>query len=81
VHDVGTLPDGRVFYAMKLVTGKRLDELLKAGLPLRERLRADTFDSLFTLIDDATPPPRIQFTLAQEMRGFDFVEEVRASAR
>jgi serine/threonine protein kinase len=39
VHDVGTLPDGRVFYAMKLVTGKRLDELVKAGLPLRERLR------------------------------------------
>ena len=25
VHDVGALPDGRVFYAMKLVTGKRLD--------------------------------------------------------
>ena len=39
VHDVGTLPDGRVFYAMKLVTGKRLDELVKSGLPLRERLR------------------------------------------
>jgi serine/threonine protein kinase len=39
VHDVGTLPDGRVFYAMKLVTGKRLDELVRAGLPLRERLR------------------------------------------
>jgi serine/threonine protein kinase len=39
VHDVGTLPDGRVFYAMKLVTGKRLDELVKDGLPLRERLR------------------------------------------
>ena len=39
VHDVGVLPDGRVFYAMKLVTGKRLDELVKAGLPLRDRLR------------------------------------------
>jgi eukaryotic-like serine/threonine-protein kinase len=25
VHDVGTLPDGRVFYAMKLVRGARLD--------------------------------------------------------
>jgi quinol monooxygenase YgiN len=48
---------------------------------LRERLRSDTFDSLFTLIDDATPPPRIVFTLAQETRGFDFVEEVRASAQ
>jgi serine/threonine protein kinase len=39
VHDVGTLPDGRVFYAMKLVSGQRLDELLRSGLPLRERLR------------------------------------------
>jgi len=39
VHDVGELPDGRVFYAMKLVSGKRLDELVRDGLPLRERLR------------------------------------------
>ena len=39
MHDVGELPDGRVFYAMKLVSGKRLDELLREGLPLRERLR------------------------------------------
>jgi len=27
VHDVGTLDDGRLFYAMKLVKGERLDEL------------------------------------------------------
>ena len=26
VHDVGTLPDGRVYYAMKYVRGERLDE-------------------------------------------------------
>jgi len=39
VHDVGELPDGRVFYAMKLVTGKRLDELVRESLPLREKLR------------------------------------------
>ena len=26
VHDLGALPDGRVFYAMKLVRGRRLDE-------------------------------------------------------
>ncbi len=25
IHDTGTLPDGRVFYAMKLVQGERLD--------------------------------------------------------
>jgi serine/threonine-protein kinase len=28
VHEMGTLPDGRVFYAMKLVRGKRLDEVV-----------------------------------------------------
>jgi serine/threonine protein kinase len=39
VHDVGTLPDGRVFYAMKLVSGKRLDVLVREGSPLGERLR------------------------------------------
>jgi serine/threonine-protein kinase len=38
VHDVGTLPDGRVFYAMKLVVGSRLDEYA-AGASLRDRLR------------------------------------------
>jgi serine/threonine-protein kinase len=28
VHDVGTLPDGRVFYTMKLVQGQRLDQYI-----------------------------------------------------
>jgi eukaryotic-like serine/threonine-protein kinase len=39
VHDVGTLPDGRVFYTMKLVQGLRLDQRRDelGGLP--ERLR------------------------------------------
>ena len=37
VHDVGTLADGRVFYAMKLVRGAPLDALPPA--PLAERLR------------------------------------------
>jgi eukaryotic-like serine/threonine-protein kinase len=39
VHDVGTLPDGRVFYTMKLVQGLRLDQytLEAGGVP--ERLR------------------------------------------
>jgi serine/threonine protein kinase len=39
VHDVGTLPDGRVFYTMKLVQGRRLDQQREelGGLP--ERLR------------------------------------------
>ncbi|HKQ60719.1 MAG TPA: serine/threonine-protein kinase, partial [Candidatus Polarisedimenticolaceae bacterium] len=39
VHDVGRLPDGRAYYAMKLVRGTRLDRHLGAAVPLRERLR------------------------------------------
>jgi serine/threonine protein kinase len=39
VHDAGVLPDGRVFYAMKRVDGKRLDELAPS-LSRPERLRA-----------------------------------------
>ena len=41
VYEAGTLPDGRAFYAMKLVAGARLDRYL-AGTPppsLGERLR------------------------------------------
>jgi serine/threonine protein kinase len=38
VHDVGRLPDGRVFYAMKRVRGGRLDTLAPS-LDLGERLR------------------------------------------
>ncbi len=39
VHDVGALPDGRVFYVMKLVRGRRLDEWGQEQA-LGERLRA-----------------------------------------
>jgi serine/threonine protein kinase len=39
VHDVGVLPDGRFYYAMKQVRGKRLDELVQTATPLAERLR------------------------------------------
>ena len=39
VHDVGTLPDGRMFYAMKYVRGSRLDEYAAQGGSLRDRLR------------------------------------------
>jgi eukaryotic-like serine/threonine-protein kinase len=39
VHDVGVLPDGRVFYAMKFVRGVRLDEYSAKTSSMRERLR------------------------------------------
>ena len=39
IHDVGTLDDGRVFYAMKLVQGSRLDEHARGGSSLADLLR------------------------------------------
>jgi serine/threonine protein kinase len=47
VHDAGVLPDGRFYYAMKLVRGKRLDEQLHAMKEVPERLQ------LFQKICDA----------------------------
>jgi serine/threonine protein kinase len=38
IHDLGVLPDGRFYYAMKLVRGKRLDEHVCPGMALTERL-------------------------------------------
>jgi len=39
VHDVGVLPDGRAFYTMKLVRGRRLDAYLSTETTPAERLR------------------------------------------
>jgi serine/threonine protein kinase len=39
VHDVGTLPDGRLFYVMKLVQGLRLDALAGSEASVSERVR------------------------------------------
>ena len=39
VHDVGTLPDGRVFYTMKFVQGQRLDQHLESVASISGRLR------------------------------------------
>ncbi len=47
VHDVGVLPDGRVFYVMKLVQGTRLDAWAQAGASQLDVVR------LFQTIADA----------------------------
>ena len=39
IYEAGTLPDGRAFYAMKLVTGARLDRYAAGPASLAERLR------------------------------------------
>src|SRR5258705_6447551 len=39
IHDVGVLADGRVFYAMKLVRGSRLDEYVARVNSTKDRLR------------------------------------------
>jgi serine/threonine protein kinase len=39
VHDVGTLADGRVFYAMKFVEGQRLDQHIASVNSVPDRLR------------------------------------------
>lgn len=39
VHDVGTLADGRVFYTMKFVGGKRLDKHIDTVASVPDRLR------------------------------------------
>lgn len=47
IHDVGTLPDGRVFYTMKFVQGQTLDQQVATHANLNDRLR------LFLRICDA----------------------------
>lgn len=39
VHDVGTLPDGRVYYTMKFVQGQRLDKHIESVESIPDRLR------------------------------------------
>jgi serine/threonine protein kinase len=47
VHDAGTLPDGRPYYTMKLVQGKRLEDYVRDVRSISDRLR------LFLRICDA----------------------------
>ena len=67
--DIGT--QGVVRYTEEWLTEK----------DLRLRLQSESFGQLVALIEDATQAPRVQFTLAGEKRGFDFLEEVRGSSR
>lgn len=46
---------------------------------LRRRLLSASFPKLVTLVENATQRPRMEFTLSQGTRGFDFVEEVLGS--
>jgi serine/threonine-protein kinase len=39
LYDAGTLPDGRVYYTMKLVAGSHLNDYVRAAAPLSDRLR------------------------------------------
>jgi len=39
IYETGALPDGRIFYAMKLVTGTRLDRFATGPSSVAERLR------------------------------------------
>ena len=43
---------------------------------LRRRLECATFKALAALIDEATSPPNVEFTLSSGTRGLDFVDEV-----
>jgi len=38
VHDAGTLADGRAYYVMKLVKGRRLDDVIRDRAPVANRL-------------------------------------------
>lgn len=39
VYEVGTLPDGRVYYAMQRIRGERLDQAMLRPQPLPDRIR------------------------------------------
>ena len=62
VHDVGRLADGRVYYAMKLVRGKRLDEWLRENPPRASALR------LFLKVCDAVAFAHAQGVIHRDLK-------------
>ena len=51
IHDVGRLPDGRIYYTMKLVKGARLDAYT------RDRSNLDDLLGVFELLLEDRPAP------------------------
>ncbi len=62
VHDCGVLPDGRVYYTMKLVRGQRLDQCISPTTALVERLQ------LFLKICDAIAFAHAQGVLHRDLK-------------
>ena len=48
---------------------------------LRRRVRSGSFGDVVALMENTSDPPRIEFQLAHETRGLDFIEEVRGITR
>lgn len=47
---------------------------------LKHQLCSDRFRALFELMEQASQPPAIEFTLREVVRGLDYVNEVRGFA-
>lgn len=62
VHDVGTLPDGRVFYTMKFIEGQRLDKYIESVESVQDRLR------VFLRICDAVAFAHAQGVLHRDLK-------------
>src|SRR5262249_11964101 len=62
VHDVGSFPDGRVFYTMKFVEGQRLDKCVEQMDSLPQRLR------LFLRICDAVAFAHARSVLHRDLK-------------
>jgi len=62
VHDLGFLPDGRIYYVMKFVRGRRLDEFVEQTASLPDRLR------IFLRICDAVAFAHAQGVIHRDLK-------------
>lgn len=44
---------------------------------IQDRIRADTFTLLLSVVEASDGPPRVQFDFVDKSRGLDYVQEVR----